>query len=116
MRYFLAIASEGHTPKELEAALLSQLKLIQEKGITAKELQKAKNQLIASAVKDLETNDGKAIAIERAVAYQHDPSAVNRSVAKLQAVTAADVQRVMKKYFNDNNRVVIYYTDQGGEK
>ncbi|MBE7516464.1 MAG: insulinase family protein [Chloracidobacterium sp.] len=114
--YFLAIASEGHTPKELEAALLSQLKLIQEKGITAKELQKAKNQLIASAVKDLETNDGKAIAIERAVAYQHDPSAVNRSVAKLQAVTAADVQRVMKKYFNDNNRVVIYYTDQGGEK
>lgn len=114
--YFLAIASEGHTPKELEAALLSQLKLIQEKGITAKELQKAKNQLIASAVKDMETNDGKAIAIERAVAYQHDPSAVNRSVAKLQAVTAADVQRVMKKYFNDNNRVVIYYTDQGGEK
>ena len=28
---------------------------------------------------------------------------------KLQAVTAADVQRVMKKYFNDKNRVVITY-------
>jgi predicted Zn-dependent peptidase len=24
-------------------------------------------------------------------------------------VTAADVQRVMKQYFKDNNRVVIYY-------
>ena len=27
---------------------------------------------------------------------------------KLQAVTAADVQRVMKQYFKDNNRVVIH--------
>jgi predicted Zn-dependent peptidase len=27
----------------------------------------------------------------------------------LQAVTAADVQRVMKKYFADENRLVLYY-------
>jgi len=113
--YFLAIASEGHTPKELEASLLAQLRLIQTRGVTAKELEKAKNQLITAAVKDLETNDGKAQAIERAVAYQHDPLAVNGDVAKLQAVTAADVQRVMKKYFSDNNRVVIYYTNEGAK-
>jgi hypothetical protein len=29
-------------------------------------------------------------------------------VAALQAVTAADIQRVMKQYFKDNHRVVIY--------
>ena len=113
--YFMAIASEGKTPEQLEKGLLAELKLIQDGGVTAKELEKAKNQLITETVRARQNNDGKAIAIERAIAYQHDPKAVNFDIEKLQAVTAADVQRVMKKYFNDNNRVVIYYT-QGDEK
>jgi zinc protease len=72
--------------------------------------------LIADAVRRTENNDGKAIAIERAIAYQHDPKAVNSAVSQLQAVTVADVQRVMKKYFTDTNRAVITYTNEGGEK
>ena len=113
---FIAIASEGKTAPELEKALLAELKLIQDKGVTANELAKAKNQLIARAIRGREDNDSKAIAIERAIAYQHDPKAVNTSIQALQAVTAADVLRVMKKYFNDNNRTVIYYTNEGGAK
>jgi zinc protease len=114
--YFLAIASEGKTTDVLERSLLAELKLIQDKGVTADELTKAKNQLISEAVRRREDNDGKAIAIERAVAYQHDPKAVNSTVQSLQAVTAEDVQRVMKKYFSDTNRVVIYYSNDGGAK
>jgi zinc protease len=114
--YFLAIASEGKTSEQLETALLAELKLIQTKGVTPQELEKAKNQLIADAVRARENNDGKANAIERAIAYNHDPRAVNSTIAKYQAVTAADVLRVMKKYFTDNNRVVIHYKDEGGAK
>jgi zinc protease len=113
--YFMAIGSQGKTPEELERALLAELKLIQDGGVTASELEKAKNQLVTETVQARQNNDGKAIAIERAVAYQHDPRAVNFDLQKLQAVTAADVQRVMKKYFSDTNRTVIYYT-QGDEK
>jgi len=105
----LAIGAEKGTSQNLETSLLAELKKIQEGGVTAKELEKAKNQLIAEAVRSRETNDGKAIEIEQAVAYLGDPTAVNKEVADLQAVTAADVQRVMKQYFKDNNRVVIYY-------
>ena len=105
----IGIGSEKGTSENLEKAMLAELKKIQDNGVTAKELEKAKNQLIARAVRSLETNDGKAIAIERAVAYLGDPKAVNNEVAKLQAVTASDIQRVMKTYFKDNNRVVIYY-------
>ncbi|MEO6655943.1 MAG: insulinase family protein, partial [Pyrinomonadaceae bacterium] len=79
-------------------------------------LAKAKNQLIADAIRGRENNDGKAIVIERAIAYQHDPKAVNLDIQKLQAVTIADIQRVMKKYFTDTNRVVIYYSNDGGAK
>ena len=114
--YFMAIGSEGKTADVLEKALLAELSLIQDKGVTADELAKAKNQLVADAVRARENNDGKAIAIERAVAYKHDPKAVNLTVQKLQAVTAADVQRVMKKYFTDTNRVVVYYQQEGGTK
>ena len=114
--YFMAIASQGKTPEELEKALLAELKLIQNGGVTASELEKAKNQLVTETVQARQNNDGKAIAIERAVAYQHDPRAVNFDLQKLQSVTAADVQRVMKKYFSDTNRTVIYYTQDGGAK
>ncbi len=109
---FVAIGAEKGTSQNLEAALLVELKKIQDSGVTAKELEKAKNQLVAGAIAALETNDGKAIAIERAIAYQGDAKAVNREVSRLQAVTAADIQRVMKQYFKDSNRVVIHYNQE----
>lgn len=113
--YFLAIASQGKTPEELEKSLLAELAKIQARPVTANELAKAKNLLITETLQQREDIDGKAIAIERAVAYSGDPKSVNTDIQKLQAVTAADVQRVMKKYFTPKNRVVIYY-QQGGDK
>lgn len=106
---FVGIGSQKGTSENLEKAWLAELKKIQDSGVTAKELEKAKNQLVSRAVRARENNDGKAIAIERAVAYLGDPKVVNQEVAKIQGVTAADVQRVMKQYFKDNNRVVIHY-------
>ncbi len=114
--YFYAIASEGHTAAELEKSLLAELKKIQDAPVSAKELEKAKNQVITRMLLEREDNDGKAIAIERAVAFQGDPTAVNRDVQELQAVTIADIQRVMKKYFTDKNRVVIYYEQEKKEE
>ncbi|MCC6327488.1 MAG: insulinase family protein [Acidobacteria bacterium] len=106
---FIGIGSEKGTSENLEKAWLAELKKMQDGGVTAKELEKAKNGLIADAIRGRETNDGKAILIERAVAYQGDPKAVNSVVSRLQAVTANDVKRVMNQYFKNNNRVVIYY-------
>lgn len=111
---FLGIAAEGKTAEAMEKSLLAELKKIQDAPVSAKELEKAKNQLIMQKLQQLETNDGKAIAVEQAVAYDGDPRAVNSDIQKLQAVTAADVQRVMRKYFKDNNRVVIYYQNGDG--
>jgi zinc protease len=113
---FLAIASQGKTTDVLEKALLAELTNMQTSGVTERELTKAKNELIADAVRERENNDGKASAIEFAIAYQHNPEAVNTDIQHLQSVTAADVSRVMKKYFNDNNRVVLYYQNEGGAK
>lgn len=110
-----AKASESKTAQELEKSLLDELKKIQSFPVSSNELQKAKNQLITRTLQERETNDGKASAIERSVAYMSDPNAVNTDIQKLQAVTITDVSRVMKKYFTDKNRVVIYY-QQGADK
>ncbi|HKP69797.1 MAG TPA: pitrilysin family protein [Pyrinomonadaceae bacterium] len=110
--YFLAIASEGKTADALEKALLAELKLIQDKPVTAAELAKAKNQLVTEAIQEREDNDGKATVIERSIAYLGGALEANSQVDKLQAVTIEDVQRVMKKYFKDNNRVVIQYGNE----
>jgi zinc protease len=114
--YFYAIGAQGKTAAELEKSLLAELAKIQNAPVTPKELEKAKNQLITRKIQELETNDGKATAIERAIAYDGDPKAVNSDIQKLQAVTAADVQRVMKKYFTDKNRVVIHYQQEEAKK
>ncbi|HTH50435.1 MAG TPA: insulinase family protein, partial [Pyrinomonadaceae bacterium] len=111
-----AIAAGENKPETVEKGLLDEVALIQSKGVTARELAKAKNQLIADAVRERENNAGKADAVESAMIFEHNAQAVNSDIQKLQAVTAADVLRVMKKYFTANGRLVLYYLNDGGAK
>ena len=82
---------------------------MQDQPVTAAELDKAKNQLVTGALRERETSNGKASALAEAAVHYGDPARVNTNLVRLQAVTSADVQRVMKKYFTDSNRVVINY-------
>jgi zinc protease len=105
-----AILASGKQPADAERALLAELRRMQDAPVTKAELDKAVNQLVASALRERETNSGKAFALGNAVIMLGDARRANTDVERLQAVTAADVQRVMKKYFTDTNRVVINYT------
>ena len=80
------------------------------------ELDKAKNQIITDQLRQRETSNGKAQSLGEAAVLLGDPNRVNTDLDKLQAVTAADVQRVMKKYFTDANRLVLYYLPQASKK
>ena len=104
-----AIVAAGKKPEEAEAALLAEIKKLQDAPVTAAELEKAKNQIITSQLRQRETNNGKANALGQAAVLLGDPNRVNTDLDKLQAVTAADVQRVAKKYFTDKNRYVFIY-------
>ena len=107
--YFVAILAGEKKPEEAERALLAELKRVQDEPVTKAELDKAVSQLVANQVRERETNNGKAEALGRAAVLIGDARRVNTDIDRLQAVTAADVQRVMKKYFTDTNRVVITY-------
>jgi zinc protease len=104
-----AILASEKKPEEAERSLLAELKRVQDAPVTAAELEKAKNQLITTELRERETSEGKSFALGRSAVLLGDVTQVNSGIEKLQAVTAADVQRVMKKYFNDKNRVVLTY-------
>jgi len=112
----LATMASGHTAGEGEKALMEIVKALAENAPAASELQKAKNLLIADALRERETNNGKAFSLGNAVVVEHDAAQVNRGLEEIQSVTAADVQRVLKKYITGAKPVVITYTSDGGAK
>ena len=112
--YFNVVLASEKKPEDVERALLAEIKKIQDAPVSAAELNKAKNQLVTNELRQRETSNGKALALGEATVLLGDPNRVNTDLARLQAVSAADVQRVMKKYFTANNRLVIYYLPEAG--
>jgi len=110
-----AVLSEGKKPADAERSILAEIKKLQEVPVSAAELDKAKNQLVTNALRERETSDGKALALGEAAVLLGDPKRANTDLARLQAVSAADVQRVMRKYFNEANRLVLYYLPEASK-
>jgi len=109
-----AIMSSNHKTSEGEKALRKEIGDLAAKPVTDAELMKAKNQLIASVLRQRETNNGKAAEIGSYVVVEHDAAAVNKDLDKLQAVTAADVKRVVTKYLIEGKPTVIDYESKAG--
>jgi zinc protease len=108
--------ASGHTAEEGEKALLGVIGTLYDQPVGAAELEKAKNQIIATILRDRETNNGKAADIGNAVVVYHDAGEVNRGVERLQAVTAADIERVMRKYVRDGKPLIVCYLSDPPEK
>jgi len=72
-----AVMANGHSPAEGEKAILAEVEKLASKPIPATELEKAKTQLIASILRDQETNNGKATDIGNSVVVFHDANFVN---------------------------------------
>ena len=115
MFYFHVVLASGKKPEDVERSLLTEIQKIQDAPVSASELDKAKNQLVTNELRERETSNGKALALGSAAVLLGDPNRVNTDLARLQAVTAADVQRVMKKYFTVNNRLVIHYLPEAAK-
>ncbi|QYE35984.1 insulinase family protein [Polymorphobacter sp. PAMC 29334] len=104
-----AILAGGKSAADGEAALRREVARLRDAPPTAAELDVAKNQLLTAAIKERETPLGRANALAEAVIVDGDPASADRSVADLAAVTAADVQRVARKYLQDSASAAIRY-------
>jgi zinc protease len=108
----LAFLASEHTPEQAEKALLAEVAQLAKTPPPAAELEKAKNLIITSELRRRETNNGKAEALGNSAVVNHDADEANTGLAKLQAVTAKDVQRVVAKYLGEGKPVVITYSQK----
>ena len=92
-----------------EAALRAELARVRAGEATEAEVRAARNQLVASLLRERETIDGVANAIGEASILEGDAAHVNSDARALGAVTAQDVRRVAQTYLVDAHRVTIRY-------
>ncbi|HVT07626.1 MAG TPA: pitrilysin family protein [Polyangia bacterium] len=88
---------------KVQAALSDEIARVRDAPVAAAELDKAKNQLAAGFVFGLETVDGIAQRLGQAQYVEGDWHRFIEGASRYLAVTAADVQRVAKKYLVDTN-------------
>jgi zinc protease len=106
------IVAGGKSVADGERALLAEIAKIRDGGVTAAELEEAKTELLADALRERETVDGRGFALGEAIIFTGDARNADRELQQLQAVTAADVQRVAKQLLRDDRRVLIRYLNE----
>lgn len=110
-----AIVASGHTPDEAAEGIRTGIRKLATGSIDAAELDKVKTQLLTDTLRQRQTAQGKAFALGQAALIEGDPAAVNTDLDALQAVTAADVQRVLATYVTGAHSVTIDYLPAPGE-
>jgi len=106
--YFYAIVQQGQGIEAGEKSLLEEVERLQQQPVSAEELDKARNQLVAGQVFNRQTVNDKAVEIGHADVLLGDWRLANQQVEKYQKVSAADVQAVARKYFRPENRTIVH--------
>jgi zinc protease len=98
--------SQGKSVADLESALRAQVAAIIQTGVNADELKRVKAQVIANNVYQRDSTFYQAMQLGEYVSAGLPVSAVADHVAKIQAITAAQVQAVARKYLVDSGLTV----------
>lgn len=108
---FRALPNQGVPVARLEALLDEELRALVARGVTPRELEKAKNQLRArTLIKLRQTVLWKALEVQESRLIYGDIAAVNANPGRYLAVTAGDIARVARKYLVRENRTVLITT------
>ena len=100
-----SVVKEGKDPAAVEAAIHEEIKRLQNEPVPAEEMQKVKNQGKAQAFRRLSSPFSIAIQL---LYYDGlgDWKYINSYADEVDAVTAADIQRVARTYLTKENRTV----------
>jgi zinc protease len=96
----------GVDPATVEKAIYEELDRVAAESVTGAEMEKAKNILLSDFYRQVRTISGRSNAIGTYEVFFGDYRKLFSAADDVAGVTAADVQRVAKKYFTDKNRTV----------
>ena len=101
------IVNQGVSADRLDSLLSQQLDSIRANGITAAELDKAKNILRAGFIDNRETTFGKAEELHHYLTFHATIDEINTDLDHLLAVTSDDVKRVASTYLAPANLTLL---------
>jgi zinc protease len=108
------VLQPGKTVAEAEKALIEEFEQLKREPVSAADLQRAKNQWARDYIISRESIQDKASHLAHAAVIHNDIATADGEFEIFMKVTTADIQRVAKTYFNDNNRVVLHVLPKGG--
>jgi zinc protease len=111
--YAVAIVQPGQTAEAAEQALVAEFEKLKREPVSEAELQQSKNQWARDYILSRESNQDKAMHLAHAAVIHNDITTADGEFEIFMNVTTADVQRVAKTYFNEDNRVVLYVMPKG---
>ncbi len=101
-----AVPLPGHTTTEMGDSIHKEIDRLKSQPISDAELEKFKTRAKADKLRGLADNEGLAEQLAAAHTYYGDWREMFREIARIDAVTKADIQRVANKIFLDSNRTV----------
>jgi zinc protease len=108
-----ATVASGKSVAELEKALESELRQLEERGPSELELTRAKRRILVGTLRSLELlnggggESGRAGLLQRLQHYTGDPGYLPKWIAQIEGVTAGDVQRVLREHLKPERRVTV---------
>src|SRR5262249_23649123 len=111
-----AILSQGKSADEGLVALKAEIAKMRDNPVTDAELEEARNEIITGTLRQPEPAEGRAAEFAQAVVIDGDPKAADETPARLQAVTAADIQRVAKSLMDDTKAYTFRYLPEEMQK
>jgi len=104
-----AICNLGNDPYDVELSLAAEVEKVKTELISEKEFQKLRNKVENSFV----SGNSRVVGIAESLANYHmyfgDANLINTEIDRYLAVTREDIMAAAKKYYRDDNRVVLYY-------
>ncbi|MCE3294724.1 MAG: peptidase [Crocinitomicaceae bacterium] len=104
-----AIGANGVDVKTIEQSLDEEIEALQNELISQEEFEKVRNQFENDLVSSNSSVAGIAENLADSHTYRGNANMVNSQLDKYLSVTRDDIQRVAKKYFTKNSRVILYY-------
>ncbi|MBL0938841.1 MAG: insulinase family protein [Gemmatimonadaceae bacterium] len=109
-----ATAHPDVSVEQFEAAVLAELDLMHQHGVTEDEVTRARALIETSFVTSMQSAAERADQLSRFATYFGDASLINTQVARYQATSAADVSKLARERLGPDNRVMLLYLPQEG--
>jgi zinc protease len=106
-------AQEGVKLSDLEALVDAELKTLRDAAPSAREVQRALNQIEMAYIGSLESLENRADQLNAYFFHTGDPSYLSQDLARYQRITPADLQKTAAATLNPDARYILHIVPKG---